>query len=271
MASDKMKRKLTTIFCADVQSYTRLMAGDEAETLARLRRYRTIMNELFDRHEGRQVNTWGDAIIAEFASVVEAVRCAVEIQEAIGDENRELPADQQMHFRIGINLGDVMQDGGDLYGDGVNVAARLEALSDPGGIMVSETVFNLTNRHLSLGYDFAGEQRVKDEDAPIVGYRVRMPGQNAEATTPAPAASEALAGKAEAVSGRRHLGRPLSRLLTPFGWLGSQRKAVRASLFMIAMFAMINLLSNGFSQIWFVYPSIPFAFFIVVQGFGRRD
>ena len=111
MAVDKMKRKLTTIFCADVQSYSSLMAGDEAETLARLQRYRSIMGDLFQRHEGRKVNTWGDAVIAEFASVVEAVRCAVEIQDAIGAENRDLPETGQMWFRIGINLGDVMQDG----------------------------------------------------------------------------------------------------------------------------------------------------------------
>jgi adenylate cyclase len=176
----QMKRKLTTIFCADVQSYSALMASDEADTLARLQRYRSIMNELFERHEGRKVNTWGDAVIAEFGSVVEAVRCAVEIQDAIGAENRDLPAPRQMWFRIGINLGDVMQDGGDLYGDGVNVAARLESLADAGGIMVSETVFNLTNRHLAFGYDFAGEQKVKGQDEPISSYRVRMPGRNAE-------------------------------------------------------------------------------------------
>ena len=180
MAVNKMKRKLTTIFCADVQSYSALMAGDEAETLARLQRYRSIMGDLFERHEGRKVNTWGDAVIAEFASVVEAVRCAVEIQDAIGAENRDLPEAKQMWFRIGINLGDVMQDGDDLYGDGVNVAARLESLADPGGIMVSETVFNLTNRHLAFGYDFAGEQKVKGQDEPIPSYRVRMPGQNDE-------------------------------------------------------------------------------------------
>ena len=182
MAVNKMKRKLTTIFCADVQSYSALMAGDEAETLARLQRYRAIMGDLFERHEGRKVNTWGDAVIAEFASVVEAVRCAVEIQDAIGAENRDLPEAKQMWFRIGINLGDVMQDGDDLYGDGVNVAARLESLADPGGIMVSETVFNLTNRHLAFGYDFAGEQKVKGQDEPIPSYRVRMPGQNVEGT-----------------------------------------------------------------------------------------
>jgi len=266
MASDKMKRKLTTIFCADVQSYSKMMAGDEAETLGRLRRYRAIMNELFDRHDGRQVNTWGDAVIAEFASVVEAVRCGVEIQEAIGDENRELPADKQMWFRIGINLGDVMQDGGDLYGDGVNVAARLEASADPGGIMVSETVFNLTNRHLSVGYDFAGEQRVKGEEAPIVGYRVRMPGQDAEAA-PSPAFGRVPTRPEPVLPPRRSLW----RFLMPFSWLGNQKKIVRASIFMIAMFAMINLLTNGFSTIWFVYPSIPFAFFIVIHGFARRD
>jgi adenylate cyclase len=138
------------------------------------------MNELFERHDGRKVNTWGDAVIAEFTSVVEAVRCAVEIQDAIGAENRDLPEARQMWFRIGINLGDVMQDGGDLYGDGVNVAARLESLADPGGIMVSETVFNLTNRHLAFGYDFAGPQKVKGQDEPIASYRVRMPGQNIE-------------------------------------------------------------------------------------------
>ena len=179
MTVDKLKRKLTTIFCADVQSYSALMATDEADTLQRLQRYRAIMGELFERHDGRKVNTWGDAVIAEFSSVVEAVRCGVEIQDAIGAENRDLPKAKQMWFRIGINLGDVMQDGTDLYGDGVNVASRLESLADPGGIMVSETVYDLTHRQLSFAYDFAGEQKVKGQDHPIVGYRVRMPGSNA--------------------------------------------------------------------------------------------
>ena len=181
MTVNRIKRKLTTIFCADVQSYSALMASDEAATLERLRRYRTIMTNLFESHGGRKVNTWGDAVIAEFPSVVEAVRCAVEIQSALDAENQDLPRSRQMWFRIGINLGDVMEDGTDLYGDGVNIAARLESLAEPGGIMVSETVYNLTNRHLAFGYDFAGEQVVKGLDAPIAGYRVRMPGRNADA------------------------------------------------------------------------------------------
>jgi len=273
MAVDKMKRKLTTIFCADVQSYSSLMAGDEAETLARLQRYRSIMSDLFERHEGRKVNTWGDAVIAEFASVVEAVRCAVEIQDAIGAENRDLPEARQMWFRIGINLGDVMQDGSDLYGDGVNVAARLESLADPGGIMVSETVFNLTNRHLAFGYDFAGQQKVKGQDEPIPSYRVRMPGQNEEDDTDG-------AGVAKASQPTNYpeptpllTDTPVRSSATLGGlraWFGRQTRSVRGSMFMIAMFAMINLLTNGFSEIWFVYPSIPFAFFLVVRSLGNR-
>lgn len=269
MAVDKMKRKLTTIFCADVQSYSALMAGDEAETLARLQRYRSIMGELFERHEGRKVNTWGDAVIAEFSSVVEAVRCAVEIQDAVGAENRDLPQNRQMWFRIGINLGDVMQDGDDLYGDGVNVAARLESLADPGGIMVSETVFNLTNRHLALGYDFAGEQKLKEKDEPITAYRVRMPGHHLEADKAGTEASKPSDAPGKPVAPA--LPRPGTRVGRWGSWFGRQTpRAVRASIFMILMFAMINLLTNGFSQIWFVYPSIPFAFFLAVRGLSNR-
>jgi adenylate cyclase len=278
MTVNKIKRKLTTIFCADVQSYSALMAGDEADTLARLQRYRTIMGDFFERHEGRKVNTWGDAVIAEFPSVVEAVRCAVEIQDAIGAENRDLPKPKQMWFRIGINLGDVMEDGSDLYGDGVNVAARLESIADPGGIMVSETVYNLTNRHLAFGYDFAGQQKVKGQDDPIPSYRVRMPGQNAEARetaagdeiqpelTRSPPASHATSAPPEAGPAKGGMF-GLGRLRK---WFWKQAWTVRGSIFMIGMFAVINLLTNGFSEVWFVYPSIPFVFFLVVRGLGKR-
>ena len=169
------------------------------------------MGELFERHDGRKVNTWGDAVIAEFASVVEAVRCGVEIQDAIGAENRDLPEAKQMWFRIGINLGDVMQDGTDLYGDGVNVASRLESLADPGGIMVSETVYDLTHRQLSFAYDFAGEQKVKGQDNPIVGYRVRMPGSNATPEADATAAAESAGYKRR--SSKRSAARP--RIISP--------------------------------------------------------
>ena len=289
MAVDKMKRKLTTIFCADVQSYSMLMASDEAETLARLRRYRTIMNELFERHDGRKVNTWGDAVIAEFGSVVEAVRCAVEIQDAIGAENRDLPEAKQMWFRIGINLGDVMQDGGDLYGDGVNVAARLESLADPGGIMVSETVYSLTNRHLAFGYDFAGEQRVKGQDEPISSYRVRMPGQNAqeaqETETGASAERQSAFGRpssapgqaaqtyrpSERLAGRgRFLDRQLARIRKFRAWYHRQPRGVRVPVAAIGIFAAINILTTGLSELWFIYPSIPFVIALIFHFLVRQ-
>ena len=284
MPVNKMKRKLTTIFCADVQSYSALMAGDEAETLARLQRYRSIMNELFERHDGRKVNTWGDAVIAEFTSVVEAVRCAVEIQDAIGAENRDLPEARQMWFRIGINLGDVMQDGGDLYGDGVNVAARLESLADPGGIMVSETVFNLTNRHLAFGYDFAGPQKVKGQDEPIASYRVRMPGQNVESTEGADVVVQAQPRQnafgrpdtqadrlPERSAGRgRFLDRQLARVRKFRAWYHRQPRAVRFPVAAIGGFAAINLLTTGLSEVWFIYPSIPFVIFLIFHFLVRR-
>lgn len=289
MAANKMKRKLTTIFCADVQSYSSLMASDEAETLARLQRYRSIMGDLFERHEGRKVNTWGDAVIAEFASVVEAVRCAVEIQDAIGAENRDLPESKQMWFRIGINLGDVMQDGNDLYGDGVNVAARLESLADAGGIMVSETVFNLTNRHLAFGYDFAGQQKVKGQDEPISSYRVRMPGQNIQGLQTAKAETEnqprpeadrrpaslldapAADGTPERFAGRgKFLDRQLARIRKFRAWYRRQPRPVRIPVAAIGAFAAINLLTTGLSDVWFIYPSIPFVIFLTFHFLVRQ-
>ena len=291
MTVKKIKRKLTTIFCADVQSYSALMAGDEADTLARLQRYRAIMGDLFERHEGRKVNTWGDAVIAEFSSVVEAVRCAVEIQDAISAENRDLPQSKQMWFRIGINLGDVMEDGSDLYGDGVNVAARLESIADPGGIMVSETVYNLTNRHLAFGYDFAGEQKVKGQDEPIPSYRVRMPGRNAQGAEKAggDTKTEVLKGEASA-SGRpagavnapsgtdrpvgrargRFVDRQLARIRRFRAWYRREPRDVRIPVAAIGMFAAINLLTTGLSEVWFIYPSIPFALYLIYHFLAKR-
>lgn len=275
-ASTGMKRKLTTVFCADVQGYSTLMASDEAATLARLQRYRSIMGELFERHEGRKVNTWGDAVIAEFSSVVEAVRCAIEIQEAIGAENRDLPAARQMWLRIGINLGDVMQDGGDLYGDGVNVAARLESLADPGGIMVSESVYNFTYRHLSVGYDFAGEQTVKGQDTPISGYRVRLaerddagPGNAATVLErPARAARERLdIAEAPSAGVVDRSGHRIQRFRT---WYRQQPRQVRIPVAAIGGFAAINLLTTGLSEVWYIYPSIPFVVYLVIYFLLRR-
>src|SRR5215208_1545747 len=140
--NEKVKRRLTTVLCADVHGYSRLMEADEAGTLAMLRRHRGAMAALVERHDGRIVNTWGDMIIAEFASVVEAVQCAVETQQELSGHDRELPEARRMRFRIGINLGDVMVERADIYGDGVNIAARLQERAEPGGILISGPVYD---------------------------------------------------------------------------------------------------------------------------------
>lgn len=285
MTTAKVKRKLTTILCADVQGYSSLMGADEADTLERLRRYRAIMAELFERHEGRKVNTWGDAVIAEFPSVVEAVRCGVEVQDALGAENRDLPDGRQMWFRIGINLGDVMEDGSDLYGDGVNVASRLQSLADAGGIMVSETVYNLTHKQLSFAYDFAGEQKVKGQDQPIAGYRVRMPDRNepratAQLLDPVAFSTDPIAAsppdRSPAPTRRRGLVDGLiAKAHSARRWYLRQPRSIRLPVGMIALFATINLLTSGLSQIWFIYPSIPFAAYLVLRlfsgGWGKQE
>ena len=152
------------------------MGVDEAGTLATLQRYRAAMATLIERHDGRIVNTWGDAIIAEFPSVVEAVQCAVETQQEISGYNGGMPEPQRMRFRIGIHLGDVMVEGDDVYGDGVNIAARLQELADPGGILISGPVYDQVHNKLSMGFDCLGQQHLKNVVNPVTGYRVLQVG-----------------------------------------------------------------------------------------------
>jgi adenylate cyclase len=267
-----LKRKLTTVLCADAQNYSRMMAQDETATLQRLNRYRSIMDGLFARHDGRTVNTWGDGVIAEFASVVEAVRCAVEVQDAITAENRDLPEEMQMWFRIGINLGDVMEENGDFYGDGVNMAARLEALAEPGGIMVSESVYNFTHKQLAIGFDYAGENKVKDSDVPIVGYRVRSgqnrpPGQQKHAANEEP---QTLFNSSEDLPEKRLLDAIGARIGSFREWFDSQDKGVKFSVLMIGFFFGINFLFSGIAQPWFIFPSLPFALYIYLRRRKER-
>ena len=171
-----MERKLTAILCADVYGYSRLMGEDEEGTLRTLSAYRKITDSLIERHHGRFVNSAGDSVLAEFASVVEAVTCAVSIQTALSAENAKLPPKRQMQFRIGVNLGDVMVEGEQIYGDGVNVAARLESLADPGGICISDVVHGQVRAKLALRYQDLGEQHVKNIAEPVRVLRVLMDG-----------------------------------------------------------------------------------------------
>jgi adenylate cyclase len=174
MASEDFKRKLTAVLSADVAGYSRLMSEDEAATVKTLTAYREVMASLIKQHGGRVVDSPGDNVLAEFASVVDAVQCAVAVQKEFQARNAELPENRRMEFRIGINLGDVIEEEDRIYGDGVNIAARLEALADPGGICVSKTAFDQIETKLPLGYEYLGEQPVKNIPKPVGAYRVLM-------------------------------------------------------------------------------------------------
>jgi adenylate cyclase len=174
MAEEGFKRKLTAILSADVAGYSRLMAEDEAATVKTIASYREIMESLIKQHRGRVVDSPGDNVLAEFYSVVDAVQCAVAVQNEIQTRNADLPDSRKMEFRIGINLGDVIDEEDRIYGDGVNIAARLEALADPGGICVSKTAFDQIETKLPLGYEYLGEQSVKNIPKPVGAYRVLM-------------------------------------------------------------------------------------------------
>ena len=172
MTQEGFKRKLTAILSADVEGYSRLMGEDEEATVRTLTTYREVLTTLIQQHNGKVVDSPGDNLLAEFASVVDAVKCAVAVQKEIKSRNDELPENRKMRFRIGINLGDVIQEEERIYGDGVNIAARLEGLSEPGGICISGTSYDQVKNKLNLGYKNLGEHSVKNIAEPVRVYRV---------------------------------------------------------------------------------------------------
>ena len=174
MPEERLKRKLSAIFSADVEGYSRLMGEDEASTVRTLESYRKVMADLIDQFRGRVVDSPGDNLLAEFGSVVDAVQCAVEIQEVLKAKNEELSEDRKMQFRIGVNLGDVIEEGDRIYGDGVNIAARIEGLAEAGGICVSGSAHEQIKTKLAFGYEYIGEHSVKNIAEPLKVYRVPM-------------------------------------------------------------------------------------------------
>jgi len=174
MADEGFKRKLTAILSADAVDYSRLMGDNEEATVRTLKAYREVLSTLIQQHNGQVLDSPGDNLLAEFVSVVDAVQCAVAVQKEIKTRNDQLPENRRMLFRIGINLGDVIQEEGRIYGDGVNIAARLEGLSEPGGICISKTAFDHIESKLPYGYDFIGDQTVKNIAKPVAAYRVLM-------------------------------------------------------------------------------------------------
>ncbi|MBI3575288.1 MAG: adenylate/guanylate cyclase domain-containing protein [Gammaproteobacteria bacterium] len=174
MTARAPKRRLAAILSADVAGYTRMMRADEAATLAALKRCRELMRSLIEQHSGWVVDTAGDGLLAEFGSAVNAVECAVAAQQRLAERNADLPKDRKMQFRIGVNLGDVLAEDGRIYGDGVNVAARVQSLAEPGGICISGMVYSQIQHVLDLGYDFLGKQKVKSVVQPIPVYRIAV-------------------------------------------------------------------------------------------------
>jgi len=172
MAAQEIKRKLAAILSADVKGYSRLMSEDEVSTPKTLSTYREVIRNLVRQFNGRVADTAGDSVLAEFTSVVDAVQCAVEIQKELKTRNADLPENRRMEFRIGVNLGDIIQEKDNIYGDGVNISVRVQSLADGGGICISGTTFDHVENKLQLGYEYLGEQTVKNIAKPVRVYKV---------------------------------------------------------------------------------------------------
>lgn len=272
----RVKRRLAAIMCADVAQYSKLMERDEDGTLDRLKAYRQVMSALTDRHNGRIVNTWGDAVIIEFSSVIEAVQCAVDIQNELSLKNAELPDATKMEFRIGLNLGDIMIEGDDIYGDGVNVAARLQELAPIGGIMLSQSVYDQVKAKLALGFESLGPQSVKNVSDPVETYSVRLGGRN----SPEPIECDDIEGDPQSKTGSSepygNWEKDTKAVANGFEqarrWLRAQPKKIRSCVLMIGFFFVLNLLTSGLSTLWFVWPSLPFGMMLAWHLIsGRRD
>lgn len=238
-----VKRKLTTIFCADVVGYSRLMGVDEPGTLKRLKSCRELMAGFIEHHHGRVVSWSGDAVLADFSSVVESLHCAIEVQRELKARNETVPPAERMEFRIGINLGDVMIEEHDIFGEGVNIAARLQSLAPPGGILVSGSVYDQVRNKLTAGFDFLGHQQVKNIADQVPAYVV-VPDRPAvvaveapvlPAVTPSTMGVRAAAGLTDAAiafavafgltAPMQAAGLMVADLRLPFGLLSTERVA----------------------------------------------
>jgi adenylate cyclase len=273
MTDDKVKRRLTTVLCADVHGYSRLMEADEAGTLGTLRRYRTAIAGLVERHDGRIVNTWGDAVIAEFASVVEAVQCAVEIQQEISNQDSDPPDAHRMRFRIGINLGDVMVDGSDIYGDGVNIAARLQELAEPGGVVISGSVYDQVHNKLSVGFDCLGQRPMKNV-APVTSYRVTLNGRAGRSGFPvdeSPTVEAGAVAASEAGAQRISDGHAPSMLMRSVSdWAANLPRPLAAALTISGFLLLINVFT-GMHRIWFHWPVAALLFVGILRTVLRHE
>lgn len=238
----EIERRLTNILSADVFGYSRLMGLDEAGTLALLNDYKAVMTGLIAQHRGRVVSAVGDNLLAEFPSPVMAVQSAVAIQRQLAERNRKLEPDRKMWFRIGINLGDVIVERDDIFGDDVNIAARLQSMAEPGGILISGTVFDQVKNKLSLGFESLGMQHLKNIDAEVPVYRAVM--QTAPRSPAAAPAADATAPDQR----RRQM----------------KLTAIRTGL-LILLLAAINLFSWD-GTLWFQWPTLGLLFLFAMRA-----
>jgi len=249
MTPDDVKRRLAAIMSADVKDYSRLMRDDETSTVQTLTAYQEIMTTLIKQHHGRVVDSPGDNLLAEFASVVDAVQGAVAIQKELKAKNAKLSDNRKMQFRIGINLGDVIVEGERIYGDGVNIAARLEGLADPGGICISRTAYDQIEDKLPFGYEYLGEKRVKNIAKPVRAYKVLLEPEGEAQTI----------GQEERAD-RWERDRDFGHILTEKRIKPRERskarfyRHLRTYVGVIGLLLIIDLLSGG--GLWFYWPAL---------------
>lgn len=242
--STGIERKLTTILAADVAGYSRLMATDEVAAMAALKEAREVFARLIARHRGRIANTAGDGLLADFPSVVEAVQCAVEVQRELTVRHRQRDQDLAMRFRIGVHLGDVLVDGGDLFGEGVNLAARLQSMAEPGGVLISQAVYDQVRAKLAIAYEYLGERQPRNLAEKVPVYRLVLsdtatPSGRPQAS-PSPAKDLAPTPATTEEGLRQRLG----------------RRALQLGIVWIALVA-VNLATSR--EFWAIWPGLAFA------------
>lgn len=264
METKRIRRKLAAILSADVKDYSRLMRDDEEATVKTLNAYQQVMETLIRQHYGRVVDSPGDNLLAEFNSVVEAVQSAVAIQKEIRARNAGLSENRRMLFRIGINLGDVIVDEGRLYGDGVNIAARLEGLAEAGGICISRTAYDQIEDKLPFGYEYMGEKRVKNFPKPVHAYRVLLEPEETFRGVGEEKRTEARKQPREPlhITIERHRGR---REWSPRKF----SRSLRAYLFVVAVLLVINLLKDP-HRLWFLWIAIPWGALLLIRWHRLR-
>ena len=185
MPGERMERRLAAVLAADIAGYSRLMGRDEEHTLAQLKSFRkTLVDPGIAAHRGRIVKTTGDGMLVEFASAVDAARCAVEIQRAMIQRNADVPPELRIEFRIGIHVGDIIIDDNDIFGDGVNIAARLEGIAEPGGVCISDDAHRQIRGKIDIAFDDIGEQTLKNIAEPMRAWHIRLAGEDASAIRP---------------------------------------------------------------------------------------